>query len=53
MRWRYFLGLSILVAVVAWGCSGCSDRERFNCIRVNNERVTTPTNVEVGTGRCA
>ena len=53
MRWRYFLGLAMLVAVVAWGCSGCADRKRFNCVRVNNERVTTPTNLEIGTGRCA
>jgi hypothetical protein len=48
-----YAALIFMVAVVAVAVSGCSDRERFNCIRVNNERVTTPTNVEVGTGRCA
>ena len=48
-----YAALLFMVAVIAVAVSGCSDRERRNCIRVNNERVTTPTNVEVGTGRCA
>ena len=51
--WAKYAALLFMVAIVAVAVSGCSDRERFNCIRVNNERVTTPTNVEIGTGRCA
>jgi hypothetical protein len=52
MRWGKYAALIFMVAVVAVAVSGCSDRERRNCIRVTNQRVTLPTNLEVGTGRC-
>jgi hypothetical protein len=52
MRWRYLLGYAALIAVVLWGCSGCSDRERMNCIRTKNKAITLTTEVVVGGGRC-
>ena len=52
MRWRYFIGYAALVAVVVWGCSGCSDRERMNCIRTKNKAITLTTEIVVGGGRC-
>ena len=52
MRWRYLLGYGALIAVVLWGCSGCSDRERMNCIRTKNKAVTLTTEIVVGGGRC-
>jgi len=53
MKWRYLIGCSLLVAVVMWGCSGCADRERVNCVRVRNKAVTMTSDIQVGTGRCA
>jgi len=52
MKWRYLLGYGALIAVVLWGCSGCSDRGRMNCIRTKNKALTLTTEVAVGGGRC-
>lgn len=52
MRWRYLIGYGVLIAVVLWGCAGCSDRERMNCIRTKNKAVTLTTEIQVGGGRC-
>jgi len=52
MKWRYLFGYGILIAVVLWGCSGCSDRERVNCLRVKNKAVTLSTDMQIGGGRC-
>ena len=52
MRWRYLLCYGAFIAVVVWGCSGCSDRERMNCIRTKNKAITLTTEIEVGGGRC-
>jgi fructose/tagatose bisphosphate aldolase len=53
MRWRYLFGYAVLIAIVMWGCSGCSDRERKNCVRAGNQPVTISSDLQVGTGRCA
>ena len=52
MKWRYLIGYALLIVVVMWGCSGCSDRERMNCIRIKNKAVTLTTEIVVGGGRC-
>lgn len=52
MKWRYLIGYSALIAVVLWGCAGCSDRERMNCVRTKNKALTLTTEVAVGGGRC-
>jgi hypothetical protein len=52
MRWRYLIGYGALIAVVLWGCAGCADRERVNCIRAGNETVTMTSDIQIGTGRC-
>ena len=52
MRWRYLFGYGALIAVVLWGCAGCSDRTRMNCIRTKNQAVTLTTELQVGGGRC-
>ena len=52
MKWRYMIGYGLLVAVVLWGCSGCADRERKNCIRADNTAVTMTADIQIGTGRC-
>ena len=52
MRWRYLLAYGALIAVVLWGCSGCSDRTRLNCVRTKNKAITLTTEVVVGGGRC-
>lgn len=52
MKWRYLLGYAALIAVVLWGCSGCSDRERMNCVRTKNKAITLTTEIAVGGGRC-
>jgi len=52
MRWRYMIGYGLLVAVVLWGCAGCSDRDRLNCIRTKNKALTLTTEIVVAEGRC-
>jgi hypothetical protein len=52
MKWRYLIGYGALIAVVLWGCAGCSDRERVNCIRPDNSAVTMTSDIQVGGGRC-
>jgi hypothetical protein len=52
MKWRHFIGYAALIAVVLWGCAGCSDRERTNCIRTKNKALTLTTDMQIGGGRC-
>ena len=52
MRWRYLIGYGALIAVVVWGCSGCSDRERVNCQRAGSKAVTMTSDIQIGGGRC-
>jgi hypothetical protein len=52
MRWRYLIGYIMLIAVVVWGCAGCADRERTNCIRTKNKALTLSTDMQIGGGRC-
>jgi hypothetical protein len=52
MKWRYLIGYGALIAVVLWGCAGCSERTRMNCIRTKNQAVTLTTEIIVGGGRC-
>ena len=52
MRWRIAFGYALLIAVVLWGCAGCSDRTRMNCIRTKNKAITLTTEIAVGGGRC-
>jgi len=53
MKWRYFFAYAVFIAVVLWGCAGCADRERVNCVRVKNKAITLTTDMQIGTGRCA
>ena len=52
MRWRYLIGYGVLIAVVLWGCAGCGERTRMNCIRTKNKAITLTTEIAVGGGRC-